>query len=215
MLGLVAGFGLAYYAANLCGDAGNCAVTGALALSALIGGPVIGALVDPVSCSNTHGLSRLKSRGDTHHERNSLCTLLRAHPPLECLSHRFEITEVNDSQRRPYGQPERRLQVRVQLSEPLMARDIGLADTFLVLEASLGGFSVQSDLAFSPGSEHHFRVASPTGQVAVVTAICRYCTKAPDSSDSPAYLVGFQFTPQPTKRLGLFLGAIAMDAPAG
>ena len=45
-LGLAAGLGFAFFVTNLCGDAGNCPVTGVLALGALIGGPVIGALVD-------------------------------------------------------------------------------------------------------------------------------------------------------------------------
>jgi hypothetical protein len=93
-----------------------------------------------------------------------------------------------------------------------MARHIGLADTFPVEAASLGGFSIRSGVAFEPGTEHHFRVESPTGQVAVVAAVCRYCAAATDAP--AAYLVGFQFPPQPTKRLRLFLGAIAMDAAA-
>jgi len=94
-----------------------------------------------------------------------------------------------------------------------MARHIGSTETFLVEEASLGGFSIRSDIAFDPGTEHHFRVASPTGQVAVVAAVCRYC--APTTEAQAAFLVGFQFPPQPTLRLRLFLGAVAMDAPVG
>jgi hypothetical protein len=120
---------------------------------------------------------------------------------------------MNGPEGPPPEQPERRLQIRVQLSEPLMARHIGRADTFLVEEASLGGFSLRADVAFEPGTEHHFKVASPTGQVAMIAAVCRYCTLANESTEPPRYLVGFQFTPQPTKRLRLFLGAIAMDAP--
>jgi hypothetical protein len=117
-----------------------------------------------------------------------------------------------DNSKLPPGQAERRRQVRVQLSEPLLARHIGLADTFAVEEASLGGFSIHSHVAFDPGTEHHFRVESPTGQVAVVAAVCRYCTPTTDAQ--AAFLVGFQFPPQPTRRLRVFLGAIAMDAPA-
>ena len=120
---------------------------------------------------------------------------------------------MNSQDPRPQGQIERRLQVRVQLSEPLMARHIGRTDTFLVEEASLGGFSLRSDVVFEPGTEHHFRVTSPTGQVAMIATVCRYCTLASEPHETASYLVGFQFSPQPTKRLRLFLGAIAMDAP--
>ena len=88
---------------------------------------------------------------------------------------------MDDPKQLPPGQLERRLLVRVQLSEPLMARHIGRTNTFLVEEASLGGFSLRSDVVFQEGTEHHFRVASPTGQVAIVAAVCPYCTAIPGS----------------------------------
>ena len=93
-----------------------------------------------------------------------------------------------------------------------MAQHIGRTDTFLVEEASLGGFSVRSDVVFEPGTEHQFRVTSPTGQLATIATVCRYCTLVSEPHETARYLAGFQFTPQPTKRLRLFLGAIAMDA---
>lgn len=71
---------------------------------------------------------------------------------------------------------------------------------------------VAAHISFDPGTEHHFRVESPTGQVAVVAAVCRYSTPVA-GSDANVQLVGFQFSPQPAARLRLFLGAIAMNAP--
>jgi hypothetical protein len=48
----------------------------------------------------------------------------------------------------------------------------------------------------------------------MIGAVCRYCRLVNEAPEPPSFLVGFQFIAQPTKRLRLFLGAIAMDAPA-
>jgi hypothetical protein len=107
---------------------------------------------------------------------------------------------------------DRRAHVRVKLNTPIVARRIGGGDTFTVEEASLAGFSIKSPVRFEPESTHHFRLSNSSGQVAIIEAICRYCT-ARDAADPPSHLVGFQFLPQPSRRLRLILGAIAIDAP--
>ena len=107
---------------------------------------------------------------------------------------------------------DRRAHVRVKLKTPIVARRLGGGDTFSVEEASVGGFSFKSPVPFEPGSTHHFRLSNAGGQVAMVGAVCRYCT-ALEGVEPPSHLVGFQFEPQPARRLRLILGAIANDAP--
>jgi len=107
---------------------------------------------------------------------------------------------------------ERRANVRVKLNAPIVARRIGGGDTFHLEEASIGGFSIKSPVPFEPGSTHHFRLSNVSGQVAVVEAVCRYCTVI-EGAVPLSHVVGFQFLPQPTRRLRLILGAIAIDTP--
>jgi hypothetical protein len=107
---------------------------------------------------------------------------------------------------------DRRANARVKLTPPLTARRIGGGDSFAIEEASIGGFSIKSPVPFEPDSVHQFRISNAGGQWAIVSAACRYCT-VPDSSEPSSHLVGFQFLPQPTRRLRIVLGAIAIDAP--
>jgi hypothetical protein len=109
---------------------------------------------------------------------------------------------------------DRRQHPRIKLTGPIVGQPVGGGETFVVDEASLGGFSIRSRTPFDPESKYRFRLSSPSGQATVVAAVCRYCTATPgDGEREPAtYVVGFQFLPQPTRRLRLILGAIAMDA---
>jgi hypothetical protein len=108
---------------------------------------------------------------------------------------------------------ERRAQQRVKLTAPLVARLVGSRVTSIVDEASTGGFSMRTVTPFDPGATYRFRLASSSGQVAVVAVMCRYCLQPEPPGEPRTHLVGFQFLPQDTQRLRLVLGAIAMDAP--
>ena len=105
---------------------------------------------------------------------------------------------------------EGRAQARVKLATPITARLVGSKETFVIVEASTGGFSRSTPRTFAEGQAYRFRIESPAGQAAVIAAVCRHCLPADDSS---AYLVGFQFMPQNTRRLRLILGATANEAP--
>jgi hypothetical protein len=105
---------------------------------------------------------------------------------------------------------DRRAHPRVKLSTQITARLVGTRETFVIDEASTGGFSLSAPRTFEEGQAYRFRLESPSGQAAVISAQCRYCRA---SEQGPAYCVGFQFAPQDTQRLRLILGAIANEAP--
>jgi hypothetical protein len=106
---------------------------------------------------------------------------------------------------------ERRAQPRVKLTTQITAKLVGRKETFVIDEASTGGFSLSTPRrTFEGGQAYRFRLENPSGQAAVITAVCRYCLPVDDRS---AYLVGFQFLPQDTRQLRLIFGAIANEAP--
>jgi hypothetical protein len=113
------------------------------------------------------------------------------------------------------GTVERRQHLRVKLTARIAGRPLGVDQSFVVEEASVGGFSIKSPTPFVPDSDYRFRMSNESGQSTIVEALCRYCNPIPTEGDagSPSYLVGFQFLPQDTKRLRLIWGAIAIDAP--
>lgn len=108
---------------------------------------------------------------------------------------------------------DRRQNPRVKLTAQVVARHVGRAESFVVDEASVGGFSIITPAPFEPDSEHHFRLAGPSGDAAIISAACRHCSRIEREGQAPAYRAGFQFLSQPTRRLRIILGAIAADAP--
>jgi hypothetical protein len=119
------------------------------------------------------------------------------------------------SEQRAASPVERRQHLRVKLTSPIVGRALGRTDTFVVEEASLGGFSMKSHVAFTPGADYRFRLTNQSGQATIIEVLCRYCNpvEGPEPGRSPSFVVGFQFLPQPTHRLRLIIGAIATDAP--
>jgi hypothetical protein len=105
---------------------------------------------------------------------------------------------------------ERRAQPRVKLTTPITARLVGSKETFVIDEASTGGFSLRTPRTFEGGQAYRFRFETTAGQAAVLTAVCRYCLPVDHGS---RYLAGFQFLPQSTRQLRLIFGAIANEAP--
>ena len=121
--------------------------------------------------------------------------------------------DTKKSQETHAAEIDRRQNPRVKLAVQLVARHVGRGDSFVVEEASVGGFSVVTAMAFEPDSQHHFRFAGPSGDTAIVSAICRHCTRIEGQDQTQAYRAGFQFLSQPTRRLRIILGAVATDAP--
>jgi hypothetical protein len=109
---------------------------------------------------------------------------------------------------------DRRQHPRVKLvTTPLTGRLTSGGENFVVEEASVSGFSMTSGATFVPGTAYRFRISSSQQHIAVVAAMCRSCTPVEREGAPLSYRAGFQFLPQPSRRLRLILGAIAMDAP--
>jgi hypothetical protein len=110
---------------------------------------------------------------------------------------------------------ERRRHPRVKLTARIAGRPLGTEQSFVVEEASVGGFSIKSPTPFVPDADYRVRMSNESGQSTIVEVLCRYCNPIPVEGEGGAstYAVGFQFLPQDTKRLRLILGAIAIDAP--
>ena len=117
----------------------------------------------------------------------------------------METVQGERSGRSTAADVDRRAHVRVKLNATISARRIGGDDTLNIEEASIAGFSTKSPVPFEPESSYHFRLSGPGGQVAVVGAVCRYCTVL-EGGDSPSYLVGFQLEPLPARRVELLFG---------
>jgi len=120
----------------------------------------------------------------------------------------------NDPERASTPAAERRQHVRVKLTARIVGRPLGVEESFLVEEASVGGFSIRSTTRFVPDSEYRFRLENESGQSTIIETMCRYCNTVGEG-DGPLrrHHAGFQFLPQATRRLRLILGAIAIDAP--
>ncbi len=123
----------------------------------------------------------------------------------------METAQRERSGRSTTAAVDRRAHVRVKLDAAISARRIGGDDTLTIEEASIAGFSTKSPVPFEPESSYHFRLSDPAGQVAVVGAVCRYCTVL-EGGDSPSYLVGFELEPLPARRVELIFGASLSDA---
>ena len=118
----------------------------------------------------------------------------------------------NSEEQDPDG-GDRRQHPRVKLTAQLVARHVGRGESFVVDEASMGGFSIVTPTPFEPDSQHHFRLSGPSGDADIISAACRHCSRIERGGQDPAYRAGFQFLSQPTRRLRIILGAIAADAP--
>jgi hypothetical protein len=122
------------------------------------------------------------------------------------------VDTKDDLEQRTTGGVERRQHVRVKLTARIVGRPLGAEHSFVIQEASVGGFSFRCQTPFVPDVEYRFRLANESGQSTIVETVCRHCLLVND--DLPKqYVAGFQFLPQATMRLRMILGAIATDAP--
>jgi hypothetical protein len=91
------------------------------------------------------------------------------------------------------ARPERRRASRLQVVGDVHGDLVALEATIVVREMSAGGFSVQSDIAFPPGSEHQFRLTSDDGASVCILARAVHSLRLSVPGRLPAYVSGFEF----------------------
>ncbi|HUL74588.1 MAG TPA: PilZ domain-containing protein [Vicinamibacterales bacterium] len=91
---------------------------------------------------------------------------------------------------------DRRRALRLEVLNRLHARAITHDRPVIVREISLGGFSIESPLSFSPGSEHQFEFGIDGGVPVTLKARAAHCRRLPGAADVATYIAGFAFVDQ-------------------
>ena len=73
-----------------------------------------------------------------------------------------------------------------------------------VREVSLGGFSVESPVAFSVGSEQTFLFSTPDSRETMVRCVCRH-TRATGTTGTTLCVAGFEFLPNQDANLQIIV----------
>ena len=87
---------------------------------------------------------------------------------------------------------DRRRFPRIWLIGDLHGRPVRVNEPFVLLEMSLGGFSVESCIPFPTGAEHPFEFTS-VGGTTVLRGVAIHCMRVDQGKGLPTYTCGFAF----------------------
>ena len=90
---------------------------------------------------------------------------------------------------------ERRRMPRVRVLSALHGYEVDIETNVIVRDVSLGGFALESPIAFKVGSEHTFLFSTVDGRETMVRCECRHARTSTTGGGAPNCVAGFQFLP--------------------
>ncbi len=112
---------------------------------------------------------------------------------------------------------ERRTFPRIDVEHRLRAEAVSLGCLEVrIIDLSLGGFLIESPIAFEPGIvEHDFRLVSLGGRRATcIRAKCVHCARSTTSEEVPTYTCGFAFADASAPETQANINALLEEAMA-
>jgi hypothetical protein len=88
---------------------------------------------------------------------------------------------------------ERRRYPRIEILGRIQSRVLSLNLPIAVLDMSLGGVCIQTDITFPIGELHEFRLTANEGEPLVISARVVHSLHASRSDGTPCYFIGFEF----------------------